>query len=32
MERKNESLPTIKSGGDFTPFHLAVLQGRTEMA
>jgi len=32
MERKNESLPTIKGGGDFTPFHLAVLQGRTEMA
>jgi len=32
MERKNESLPTIRGGGDFIPFHLAILQGRTEMA
>ncbi|XP_014514898.1 uncharacterized protein LOC106772814 [Vigna radiata var. radiata] len=32
MERKNESLPTIRGGGDFTPLHLAVLLARTEMA
>ncbi|QCD94735.1 hypothetical protein DEO72_LG5g2820 [Vigna unguiculata] len=32
MERKNEPLPTIRGGGDFTHFHLAVLHGRTEMA
>ncbi|CAJ1967460.1 unnamed protein product [Sphenostylis stenocarpa] len=32
MERKNESLPTIRGGGALTPLHLAVLQGRSEMA
>jgi len=32
LERKNESLPTIRGGGVLTPLHLAVLQGRTEMA
>jgi len=32
MRRKNESLPTIRGGLGVTPLHLAVLQGRTEMA
>ncbi|BAT80173.1 uncharacterized protein HKW66_Vig0089860 [Vigna angularis] len=32
MRRKNESLPTIRGGLGVTPLHLAVLQGRREMA
>lgn len=32
MRRKNELLPTIRGGLGVTPLHLAVLQGRTEMA
>ncbi|KAK8468233.1 hypothetical protein PHAVU_007G258800 [Phaseolus vulgaris] len=32
MEKKNGSLPTIRGGGVLTPLHLAVLQGRSEMA
>ncbi|KAK7345139.1 hypothetical protein VNO77_15624 [Canavalia gladiata] len=32
MLRKNESLATIRGGGGVTPLHLAVLQGRSEMA
>lgn len=32
MERINASLPTIRGGGGLTPLHLAVLQGRKEMA
>ncbi|XP_027364299.1 alpha-latrotoxin-Lhe1a-like [Abrus precatorius] len=33
MRRKNNSLPTIRGGGGgVTPLHLAVLQGRSEMA
>ena len=33
MRKKNESLPTIRGGrGAVTPLHLAVLQGRSEMA
>lgn len=32
MRRKNESLPTIRGGFGVTPLHLAVLQGRSEMA
>lgn len=32
MLKENESLPTIKGGGGLTPLHMAVLQGRSEMA
>ncbi|KAK7413002.1 hypothetical protein VNO78_04811 [Psophocarpus tetragonolobus] len=32
MRRKNESLPTIRGGEGVTPLHLALLQGRSEMA
>ncbi|KAK7304067.1 hypothetical protein RJT34_15078 [Clitoria ternatea] len=32
MRKKNESLPTIRGGECVTPLHLAVLQGRSEMA
>ncbi|KAJ1423239.1 Ankyrin repeat [Sesbania bispinosa] len=32
MRRKNESLPTIRGGEGMTPLHLAILQGRSEMA
>lgn len=32
MRIKNESLPTIRGGEGVTPLHLAVLQGRSEMA
>ncbi|KAH1232050.1 Ankyrin-1 [Glycine max] len=32
MRRKNASLPMIRGGEGVTPLHLAVLQGRSEMA
>ena len=33
MRKKNEALPIIRGGrGAVTPLHLAVLQGRSEMA
>ncbi|KAJ1393089.1 PGG domain [Sesbania bispinosa] len=32
MRKKNDSLPTIRGGQGVTPLHLAVLQGRSEMA
>nr|KYP42906.1 hypothetical protein KK1_035655 [Cajanus cajan] len=32
MRRKNQLLPTLRGGGGVTPLHLAVLQGRSEMA
>ncbi|CAJ1975913.1 unnamed protein product [Sphenostylis stenocarpa] len=32
MRKKNVSLPTIRGGLGVTPLHLAVLQGRSEMA
>ncbi|XP_020206712.2 uncharacterized protein LOC109791778 [Cajanus cajan] len=31
MRRKNQLLPTLRSGVGVTPLHLAVLQGRSEM-
>ncbi|KAK7329326.1 hypothetical protein VNO77_23484 [Canavalia gladiata] len=32
MRKKNVMLPKIRGGGGVTPLHLAVLQGRSEMA
>ncbi|TKY72705.1 Ankyrin repeat-containing protein [Spatholobus suberectus] len=32
MRRKNNLLPTLRGGEGVTPLHLAVLQGRSEMA
>ncbi|KAL2340248.1 hypothetical protein Fmac_008188 [Flemingia macrophylla] len=32
MRRKNPLLPTLRGGEGVTPLHLAVLQGRSEMA
>ncbi|KAK7290030.1 hypothetical protein RIF29_04146 [Crotalaria pallida] len=32
MRKRNDSLPTIRGGEGVTPLHLALLQGRSEMA
>lgn len=32
MRKENELLPTLRGGEGVTPLHLAVLQGRSEMA